>query len=77
MGKIQLVIEDVDDVIEQVYRRFGVRRVIRSLLRAMTRRRHYNNALANLSDRMLRDVGMPLKEKRFPVHPLDVILPPF
>ncbi|WFU50947.1 DUF1127 domain-containing protein [Sinorhizobium terangae] len=54
-----LVVDTLAATIEDLCRKFGVRNTARALIMAAWRHRQTMNQVSHLSDRMLRDIGLP------------------
>ncbi|WP_026620983.1 hypothetical protein M728_004659 (plasmid) [Ensifer sp. WSM1721] len=54
-----LVVDTLAATIDELYRKFGVWKTTRALLRAAWMRRQTKNQISHLSNRMRRDIGLP------------------
>ena len=54
-----LVVDRLTASIEELHRTFGAWNTAWALLRAMRKQRQAKNRISHLSDRMLRDMGLP------------------
>ncbi len=74
MSKQQsLSVNDLSKAVDELVRTFGVGATLKAVLLGMLTRQRTKNHAAHLSDRMRRDVGLPVRE---PV-PGEPLVPPW
>jgi uncharacterized protein YjiS (DUF1127 family) len=63
MNETQFFVSDrLTASIDELYRTFGAWKTARALARAVLKRRRVENQISHLSNRMLRDIGLPERE---------------
>jgi uncharacterized protein YjiS (DUF1127 family) len=71
--KQSLVVDRLTVSIEDLHRTFGAWNTARALLRAVRKQRRDANRISDLSDHMLRDMGLPERTET-PLRGLPIIL---
>ncbi len=64
MREKQLLVASLTETADELLRTFGAWPTVWALVRAMRRRRRLEARVSHLSDRMLRDMGLPGREQR-------------
>ncbi|WP_288429713.1 DUF1127 domain-containing protein [uncultured Agrobacterium sp.] len=71
--ELSLRVNDLSKAVDELFRSFGVWATFKAMLLGLLRRQGTKNHVSHLSDRMRRDVGLPVNEP-LPGQPL---LPPW